>query len=134
MPPGSSFRTFSRPRPARQSGPVLAVGRRVLVTSPNGRSGRVTLTSRDGTTALATLATGSEVEIVAWHPGSSSATRYRVAPASGGTEGWLTAANLKPLPSAPVVHAAAAPARAGGGRRSAARPTTRATKSGKGRG
>ena len=93
-----------------KDGPVLAVGWRVLVTSPDGRAQRVTLTDADGTSALATVAAGAEVEILAWRPHRSGGTRYRVVPTNGGTEGWLGAASLAPRQrpvSRPPVAAAA---------------------------
>jgi hypothetical protein len=79
------------------------VGRTVL-TCPVGTSGRVTLTDREGTTALATLAAGVEVEILAWQPYGQGGTRYRVLASKAGVEGWLGAASVKPreLPAPPL--------------------------------
>jgi hypothetical protein len=88
------------PRP-RSSTPVLAVGHRVLVSCPGNGSHGVTVTDSDGTTPLATLADGAEVEIVAWQPRGAGGTRYRIKTANGGTQGWLAAANLRPRPLPP---------------------------------
>ena len=85
------------PRP-RSSSPVLAVGHRVLVTCAGHGARGVTLTDSDGTTPLATLAEGAEVEIVAWQPRGAGGTRYRIKATSGDLQGWLAAANLRPRP------------------------------------
>ena len=97
FPRGSSSQSFARARPpgTRQTGPVLAVGRRVLVTGPVGTSGLVTLTDKDGTTAMASVAAGVEVEILAWQPFGLGGTRYRVLATKGGAEGWLGAGSVK---------------------------------------
>lgn len=115
FPGGPSPHGFPRVRPSRSGvgGPVLAVGRRVVVTCPGGKSGRVTLMDHAGTTAQATVADGVEVEILAWQPYRAGGPRYRVLSKSGGVEGWLGAENLKavslPPPAMPPV--VAAPAR-----------------------
>jgi hypothetical protein len=103
-PRGAFSRPFVPTPPSRGHGDgnVLAVGWRVLVVSPAGRGPRVALTDSDGTTAVATLADGVEVEILAWRPRRSGATLYRVRPTGGGTEGWLSGVNLKPRPALPV--------------------------------
>jgi len=103
-PRGAFSRPFVQSPPSRPPGDgnVLAVGWRVLVASSAGRGHRVTLTDGDGTTALATLADGAEVEILAWRPRRSGATLYRVRPTAGGTEGWLSGASMKPRPALPV--------------------------------
>ena len=82
---------------------MLGVGSRVLVTSGNGRSDQVTLTDDSGTSQLATVASGAEVEIVAWRPRRGGDTRYRVVTTNDRIEGWLGAASLQPrqLPPAP---------------------------------
>src|SRR5437867_467948 len=79
VPRGSGWHPFSHVRGSqpRNDGPVHAAGWRVIVTSPGGRSKRVTLTDSDATTAVATVAAGAEVEILAWQP-SAKGTRYRV--------------------------------------------------------
>ena len=99
------------PRP-RSSSPVLAVGHRVLVSCPGNGTHGVTLTDSDGTTPLATVADGAEVEIVAWQPRGAGGTRYRIKATSGGMQGWLAAANLRarPLPPEPPRPVAVAPA------------------------
>jgi len=61
----------------------------------------VTLTDSDGTTPLATVADGAEVEIVAWQPRGAGGTRYRIKATSGGMQGWLAAANLRARPRPP---------------------------------
>ncbi len=103
----------ARSRPSRISdgGPVLAVGRRVHVQCPSG-AGQVALTDALGTTVLAPIAEGLEVEILAWQPSWAGGTRYRVLCKSAGIEGWLGAASLKVtepprLPPAAVVRPAA---------------------------
>jgi hypothetical protein len=80
---------------------VLGVGSRVIVTCGNGRAGEVTLTDDDGTSAVATVAGGVEVEILAWRPRRGSETRYRVVSTMGGVEGWLGAKSLRPRPTPP---------------------------------
>jgi len=97
VPRGPGWHPFSHARASRSpnDGPVHAAGWRVLVTCPAGGSKRVTLTDSDATTALATVAVGVEVEILAWQPGAKG-TRYRVRSTDGGVEGWVGAASLKP--------------------------------------
>jgi hypothetical protein len=56
----------------------------------------VTLTDIEGTTPLATVADGLEVEILAWKPFGAGGIRYRVLSTKGGVEGWLGAASLRP--------------------------------------
>ena len=115
FPGGPSPHGFPRVRPSRSGvgGPVLAVGRRVVVTCPGGKSGRVTLMDHAGTTAMATVADGVEVEILAWQPYRAGGPRYRVLSGSGGVEGWLGAENLKAIdrPPPPMPPAVAAPGR-----------------------
>ena len=91
FPHGAASRPSGR---TRQSGPVLAIGQRAVVTCPRGVQKRVTLRSNDGTVATATVATGVEVEILAWHPHGVNGTRYRIQSREG-VEGWLAAASLK---------------------------------------
>ncbi len=117
MPFSQSFRRSS---PARSRGPVLAVGRRVYVARSEDGPVRVPLTDYAGANALATLADGNEVEILAWRPGGSG-TRYCVRSTCDGFEGWLGGGNLRssqsavspaPIaPAAPAAHSALARAR-----------------------
>ena len=75
------------------------------MTSQSGGSDRVTLTNDAGTSAIATIPGGVEVEIVAWRP-RRGATRYRVISTDGRLEGWVGAASLKACPApAPVKRA-----------------------------
>ena len=113
MPFSQSFRRPS-PSPARARGPVLAVGRRVYVARSEDGPARVPLTDYAGANALATLADGNEVEILAWRPGGHG-TRYRVRSTPDGLEGWLGVGNLRsarsavsPTPTAPTAPAAPA--------------------------
>ena len=96
------FSTFggtpAQPLRDEKSRPVLGVGWRVLVTCAGGGSD-VTLTDERGTGALATVADGVEVEILAWRPRRGGDTRYRVVSMSGGVEGWVAASCLKAPPS-----------------------------------
>lgn len=94
---------------------MLAVGQRVFVACPEGGPTRVALTDDTGSTTIASLADGTEVDIVAWRPRGSS-TRYCVRSPRDGFEGWLPAANLRgsharvaPAPAASPVRAAPAP-------------------------
>jgi hypothetical protein len=96
-PSSGSAPTSPNSKPA----PVLGIGSRVLVASRNGRSGHVTLTDDNGTSAVATVADGVEVEILAWRPRRGGETRYRVVSTSGGVEGWLGATSLRPRQPAP---------------------------------
>ena len=92
-----------QPQRPRSTTPILAVGHRVLVSCPGNGTRGVTLTDSDGTTPLATVVDGAEVEIVAWQPRGAGGTRYRIKATSGGMQGWLAAANLRarPLPPPP---------------------------------
>jgi hypothetical protein len=87
----------------QKGGPALPVGWRVLVVAPNGGSRRIPLLADDGVTSLATVAKGSEVEILAWQPNRGGHARYRVLSRSEGVEGWLGAENLmlRPVPAVP---------------------------------
>ena len=89
----SSFRARL---PVRTRAPIFAVGRRVYVASSGDRATRLTLTDDAGSDAPTSLADGTEVEILAWRPRRGGDTRYRVVATSGGIEGWLGAASLKP--------------------------------------
>jgi hypothetical protein len=113
LPQGSYSRAFVRARPpfGRQRGPILAVGWRVVVTCPGGGSNCVTLTDMEGTTPLATVADGLEVEILAWQPFGAGGIRYRVLSVKGGVEGWLGAASLRPsqLPRSPIASGSGEP-------------------------
>ena len=102
LPQGPRFPSFADARtPAMPKGPpVLGVGSRVLVMARGSGSG-VRLMDAAGTNAIATVADGAEVEILAWHPRRGGETRYRVVQTTGGVEGWIGATSLKPRP-APV--------------------------------
>lgn len=101
-----SYSTFRRPTPVRSKVPALAVGRRVLVARSEDGPPHVALTDDLGTIALASLADGHEVEILAWRP-RGAATRYRVRSTGDGLEGWLGVENLRG--KAPVVLPSPAP-------------------------
>jgi hypothetical protein len=90
-----STRSF-RPSPVRAGAFVLAVGRRVYVARSEDGPGGVTLTDDTGTNALATLADGHEVEILAWRP-RGAGTRYHVRSTHDGLEGWVAVGNLRRL-------------------------------------
>lgn len=113
FPRGSRFPTLpgAPPPTGPKAPPVLGVGWRVIVKSQGGE-GRVTLTDETGTSALATVEDGTEVEILAWRPHRGGDTRYRVVSTPGGVEGWLGGASLRarpPSPSFTVAPAAAPP-------------------------
>jgi len=96
----------------RVRGPVFAVGRRVSVAAEGTFPARVTLMDESGATALANLADGAEVEILAWRPGGSRGVRYRVRATENGAEGWVAVGSLRGAASdaaAPVVEAAEVP-------------------------
>jgi len=73
---------------------VHAVGQRVYVSCPNGGGAAAALTDGTGAT-LATLADGTEVDIVAWRPRGAEGTLYRVRCAGDGAEGWLASRHLR---------------------------------------
>lgn len=104
LPRGSRFPTFASVRtpPPSKGHPVLGVGSRVIVTCRGAGADRVTLMDASGTSALATVANGVEVEILAWHPRRGGETRYRVVSTKGGVEGWLGAGSLQPRPPSPL--------------------------------
>src|SRR6266571_3182420 len=90
------------PARTRGGGSVLAVGRRVLVSCPGGATGRATLTDAKGTTPLATLPHGAEVEILGWQPRGASGTRYSIRSSESGIEGWVGGDSLRaPAPPPP---------------------------------
>lgn len=91
-----------RPNSTGTDRTVLGVGSRVLVTCPKGESRAVTLTDDAGTSPVAELAGGVEVEIVAWRPRRGGETRYRVVSTKGRVEGWLGAGSLTPRPTPPA--------------------------------
>jgi len=92
------------PGRSRSAGAVLAVGRRVLVSCPSGATGRATLTDAKGTTPLATLPHGAEVEILGWQPRGAGGTRYSIRSSESGVEGWVGGESLRAPapPPAPV--------------------------------
>jgi hypothetical protein len=106
------------PAPARDSRPVLSVGRRVFLNCPPGEHRRVTLTDDAGQTTRHTLADGVEVEILAWRPHAPGGARYRVqVMGPDRIEGWLGAADLRPAlvptpPSSPATATREEPAAA----------------------
>src|SRR5262245_49376845 len=129
VPRGPRFPTYTDVRPpSPKDRPVLGVGSRVTVISGNGRSDRVTLTDDSGTSMLATVAHGVEVEIVAWRPGRGGDTRYRVCTTGDRVEGWLAAGSLQPrrLAPAPKPAPAAVPAAVVSPRRAPVRPSSSA--------
>jgi hypothetical protein len=90
------------PARTRGAGAVLAVGRRVLVSCPSGVSGRATLTDAKGTTPLAPLPHGAEVEILGWQPRGAGGTRYSIRSSESGVEGWVAGESLRaPAPPPP---------------------------------
>ena len=91
--------------------PVFAVGRRVSVAGSSEKSADVTLTDEAGTTAVGTLRSGSEVEILAWRPRGADGARYRVRATRNAIEGWLGAASLSSPPKPAAVVREAAPER-----------------------
>lgn len=101
LPSGPSSHRFARNPPSTtgpgKRGPVLAVGRRVLVCA----RGAATLTENDGTTAVGSIADGVEVELLAWQPWAAGGPRYRVLSMATRVEGWIGANNLKPRPVPP---------------------------------
>jgi len=94
---------FPQPPPrTRGGGSILAVGRRVLVSCPSGAAGRATLTDAKGTTPLATLPHGAEVEILGWQPRGAGGTRYSIRASESGVEGWVLGESLRaPAPPPP---------------------------------
>ena len=99
-PRGSFAPQFTRIEPSR--GPkeaVLPVGSHAIVR-PSG-AGAVTLTAENGSTVLASMKAGVEVEITAWRPRRSGPALYRVRARNGGEEGWTTSASLERLPPPP---------------------------------
>ena len=104
LPRGSRLPTFASVRmpPPSTGHPVLGVGSRVIVACRATGADRVTLLDASGTSALATIADGIEVEILAWSPRRGAETRYRVVSTKGGVEGWLGAGSLRARPPSPV--------------------------------
>jgi hypothetical protein len=109
-------RAFSSPTSGRAAGepaapPVFGIGRRVRVTCPPDALAGATVTDESGVTALASLADGTEVEIVAWRPRGAGGPRYRIRSTRDGVEGWISSRSLRPAPApAPPSPAPAAPA------------------------
>src|SRR5262245_66636460 len=92
-PRGSFSQSFNRLEPSRvPKEPILAVGWRVVVRSQPGMVDGVILTDEDGTTRLATVRPGAEVEITAWRPRRAAPALYRVRTRDGRQEGWVSAA------------------------------------------
>src|SRR4029077_7722610 len=109
-PRGSFSPPFTRIEPSRvPKEAVLPVGSHVIVRPPAAGGDRITLTAEDGTTALAAVKAGAEVEISAWRPRRSGPALYRVRTRTSGKEGWTTASSLERLPPPPSPARAAAP-------------------------
>ena len=99
-PRGSFAPPFTRIEPSRGlKEAVLPVGSHAIVR-PSG-AGAVTLTAENGSTVLASMKAGVEVEITAWRPRRSGPALYRVRARNGGEEGWITSASLERLPPPP---------------------------------
>ena len=100
FPRGPGFQPFRRLSIARpKEGPVFAVGGRALVSCLNDEV--VVLTDEGGTSPLARIANGAEVEVLAWRP-RPGATRYHVMSADRQLQGWVAGASLKARPPRPV--------------------------------
>jgi hypothetical protein len=101
-----SFQSWCRAAPwSRTHASVFAVGRRVYVACAGDRLAHVALTDDAGADALARLADGTAVEILAWRPRGSDGTRSRVRVTRDGVEGWLAVDKLRSTPfgvSAPI--------------------------------
>ena len=115
------FQPRNRPATRPSSTPTIAVGQRVFVNCPVGRSGSVGLVDINGKVASAVqLADGVEVDVVAWRPRVGAEAFYRVRASSNGADGWLPAGNLRrlavPPPPTPTPVATAAPAEEAGSR------------------
>jgi hypothetical protein len=61
----------------------------------------VTLTAENGSTVLASMKAGVEIEVTAWRPRRSGPALYRVRARNGGEKGWTTSASLERLPPPP---------------------------------
>lgn len=83
------------PAPVRVKVDVFAVGRLVYIACAGDIAVPVTLMDEADKRSLARLNDGTEVAILAWRPGWSGTTRYRVRATSSGIEGWLPVANLR---------------------------------------
>jgi hypothetical protein len=127
-PRGSFSPPFTRLESSR--GPkeaVLAIGSHAIVRPP----GAVTLTAENGSTVLASMKAGVEVEVTAWRPRRSGPALYRVRARNGGEEGWTTSASLErlPPPPSPSPPRKASPVASSLGERAAAKSANR-TRSG----
>jgi hypothetical protein len=98
-----------RPAPPRAHVAVFAVGQRVYVACADAPSARATLTDEADKKPLASLGDGTAVAILAWRPGWSGGTRYRVRATDSDLEGWLPVGSLRstkvavtPAPDAPA--------------------------------
>jgi hypothetical protein len=104
-PSPNRYARLASPR-HRESGPVYAVGHRVVIEAPAGRVRTVTLMDALDVVACGTVANGAPVEILAWQPAGTKGTRYRVRSASDGIEGWLNGRELRaverPAPARPI--------------------------------
>ena len=89
-----------RPSPVRVRDAVFAVGRQAYVNCSQGLDGGVALTDDANANVVATVPDGTPVEILAWRPRGSGATRYHVRSAGNGLEGWIAVGNLRSARSA----------------------------------
>ena len=83
------------PAPPRVRVDVFAVGRRVYIARARDGAVNVTLMDEAGKRPVASLGDGTEVGILAWHPGWSGNTRYRVRATDSTVEGWVPVGNLR---------------------------------------
>lgn len=100
FPQGPSFQSFRRMAVARpKEGPVFAVGGHAIVTCLRGEG--VVLMDEAGTSPVARIGNGAEVEVLAWRP-RPGATRYHVISLDRQLEGWVAGASLKTCPPRPA--------------------------------
>ena len=95
-------------RPVAKVPVVLAVGRHVFVNGSLDPSRSVVFTDEYGKCPTTVrLQDGAEVEVLAWRPGVSAGTRYRVRNQANGADGWLGANDLRTtairLPAEPAL-------------------------------
>jgi hypothetical protein len=110
---------------------VLPIGSQAIVRPP----GAVTLSAENGSTVLASMKAGVEVEITAWRPRRSGPALYRVRARTGGEEGWTTLASLERLapPPSPSLPRNASPIASPPAERAAAKSTKRTRSGARGR-
>src|SRR5262249_61365711 len=83
---------------------VLAIGSQAVLRAPAAGGDRVTLTTDDGTTALATVKAGAAVEITAWRPRRSGAPPDRRRPPARGQGGGSAPGRPGRRPGPPGTH------------------------------